>query len=488
MSYSAVDVRSKSIKGLNTSFIFLGLTGLISLLRRIILARLLLPEHFGLFAFTTIIVVVVSNFARLHMQDAVVQTRSDPRKMLSTAFTSQLFVSSFVFVMLLAFSGIISRGAHKPEMSPYLRVASLVFLTVPFGLPVALFVKELDIFRVKLPIALGAVANALVCILMAASGFGVWSLVTGYVLDALVNSVVIWGFAPHRPRLGVDRKMLLEIIRFSLPLYLLSILFWIFWQGDDFMVGLAGDRSLGISGNIALGYYSIAFYFPHQLTRIRAELAGVSFPAFLALRDDIKRLSSAFQAVTRNNAIFILSVGAVAIPLAGPAVLYVLGEKWLPSVHAFQVLMVAAMARTLFGAVGELYKSLGKTRALLWSYIPNPVLLIFLGPYVALNHGILGMALLVTGIIVVTQPIGIFLTKRVLHDVNFTRLLWKPLIVFSITISVGWAISSHVETRTCFVASVLSLVFIYYGLMAGIDRRFRMTAIDYLRTSFRRPK
>jgi O-antigen/teichoic acid export membrane protein len=323
---------------------------------------------------------------------------------------------------------------------------------------------------------------------MAASGFGVWSLVTGYVLDALVNSVVIWGFAPHRPRLGVDRKMLLEIIRFSLPLYLLSILFWIFWQGDDFMVGLAGDRSLGISGNIALGYYSIAFYFPHQLTRIRAELAGVSFPAFLALRDDIKRLSSAFQAVTRNNAIFILSVGAVAIPLAGPAVLYILGEKWLPSVLAFQVLMVAAMARTLFGAVGELYKSLGKTRALLWSYIPNPVLLILFGPYVALNHGILGMALLVTGIIVVTQPIGIFLTKRVLHDVNFSRLLWKPLIVFAITISAGWAISSHVETRTCFVASVLSLVLIYYGLMAAIDRRFRMTAIDYLRTSFRRPK
>ncbi|MFQ5906489.1 MAG: oligosaccharide flippase family protein, partial [bacterium] len=271
-----------------------------------------------------------------------------------------------------------------------------------------------------------------------------------------------------------------------LPLYLLTLLAWVFWQGDDFIVGLIGDRTMFLAGNAALGFYSLAFYFPHQLMKIRSELAGVSFPAFSALRDDMKRLSSAYKAVTRNAAIFMLSFGAVLIPLARPTILYLLGEKWLPSVNAFKIFMVVAMVRAIFANWGEVYKSLGKTRALLWTYIPNPLLLLVLGPFVTLRFGILGMSLLIMGIVVAMQPLVIFLTKRVLPEVSFTRLLWKPAVVFAIVLLLAYGILGFIKTRHAFVVGASALYILYYALMAAFDGQFRMAASDYLRTSMAR--
>ena len=478
------DIRTRSIRGLNVSFIFMGLTSLIIFFRKIVLARLLLPSDFGLFAFTILVVIFVNNFASMRMQDVIVQTRTDPKRMLNTAFSCQLVLSIPMFIIILAFAGLISRGLHKPEMTTYLRVASLFILTIPFALPRALFLKAIDIFKVKLPMAVGLAVNTVVCIVMAARGFGVWSLITGYVLDSVINVIIIWGYSPHKPRLEFDRKIFKEILRFSLPLYFLTLLVWIFWQGDDFIVGLVGDRTLFLAGNAALGFYSLAFYFPHQLMKIRSEMAGVSFPAFSAIRNDMKRLNSAYNTVTRNSAIFMLSFGAVLIPLARPTILYLLGEKWLPSVNAFRIFMIVAMVRAIFANWGEVYKSLGRTRALLWAYIPSPVLLLLFGPYVTLKFGILGMSLLIIGIVLAMQPLVIYLTKRVLVEVSFTKLLWKPLLVFAIVLSMAWRVSSFTNNLGSFLASAVALFLGYYLLMAVFDRQFRLTALDYLRVSF----
>lgn len=481
---AGTDIRTKSIRGLNVSFVFMGLTSLIILFRKVVLARLLLPSDFGLFAFTVLVVVFANNFASMRMEDVIVQTRTDPKRMLNTAFASQLAISVPIFIIVLALASLISRVLHKPEMVSYLRVASLFILTVPFALPRALFLKAIDIFKVKLPIALGMAANTVICIVMAVAGFGAWSLIIGYILDSVVNVIVIWAYSPNKPTLEFDREIFKEILRFSLPLYFLTFLVWIFWQGDDLIIGLVGDRTLFLAGNAALGFYSLAFYFPHQLMKIRSEMAGVSFAAFSAIRNDMRRLNSAYSTVTRNSAIFMLSFGAVLLPLAEPTILYLLGEKWLPSVNAFRIFMIVAIVRAIFANWGEVYKSLGKTKALLWTYIPSPVLLVLLGPYMTLKFGILGMSLLILGIITIMQPLVIYLTKRVLVEVSFTKLLWKPLVVFAIVLSLTWGVAHFVSTLARFLVSALALFICYYLLMVIFDRRFRLTALDYLRVSF----
>jgi O-antigen/teichoic acid export membrane protein len=243
---------------------------------------------------------------------------------------------------------------------------------------------------------------------------------------------------------------------------------------------------MGATGNVALGFYSLAFYFPHHLMKIRSELAGVSFPAFSAIREDMERLSSAYRAVTRNGAIFMLSFGAILIPFARPTVLYLLGEKWLPAVSAFRVFMVVAMVRTIFANWGEVYKSLGRTRPLLWTYLPNPVLLLALGPYVTSRFGIFGMSLLIMGIVLAMQSVVIYLTKKVLKDVSFTKLLWKPVTVFGFILGLSWWMVRLVETRSAFITSAICLFALYYVLIAVVDARFRRTAVDYIRVSFTR--
>jgi O-antigen/teichoic acid export membrane protein len=486
IAFPIEDLRAKSIKGLNTAFAFMAVAALILLTRKIVLARILLPADFGLFGFMAIVVSFASSAASLSMRDAIVQTRADAKKMLNTAFTAQLAVSLPMFLILIAFSGLISRGLHKPEMTPLLRIASVVLLVPPFELPRALFFRKLAIFKVKLPIVLGMIANASICIIMSAAGLGVWSLVTGFVLDALVNVVVIWLYSPYKPRLEFNRQIFREILRFSLPLFFITFLSWILWQGDDFMVGLIGDKRLLLAGNAALGFYSLAFYFPHQLTKIRGELAGVSFPAFSAIRHDLKRLTVAYKTLTRNSTIFMISFGAVLVPLARPTIVLLLGEKWLPSVPAFRVFMVAAVARSIFAAWGDIYKSLGKTRVLLWMSIPQPALLLALGPFITLRYGIIGVSFLILGIVLIMLPAEIYLSKKALHEINFTALLWKPAVVALIVFAVGWVAVGYLHTRAEFIAGLVGLFAFYYLLMLAADRQFRVTALSYARTSLRR--
>jgi len=262
------------------------------------------------------------------------------------------------------------------------------------------------------------------------------------------------------------------LFNFSWPLYLLSFSVWIYWNADDFMVGL-------FLGNEALGYYGKAFYIPYHFVLIRGILSSVAFSAFSEIGDNKTELSNGFNILTRYTAILMFPFAAVFIPLAKPMILYLFGKIWLPAVTPFMIFTALAVLRTVFMNWGELYMSQGKSKILFYAHLPNSITLLILGPTLGRMYGITGMAAVTFFPMLITMPLSVYFAKR-LVDFSVIDLLWRPTVAFSITFCVGLFIRTLVTNFLVFIIATIGLFILYFGIIALLDRSFIPKVKGYL--------
>lgn len=463
----------KSAKGIAISYGVLIFTSVILFVRQIILARLLLPEDFGLIAFVSVIIGFVSIFSAIKGSETIIQTKHEPQKMLNTAFTLQMIVSSFSIILLFMLSPYIASILGKPHITPFLQVLSFTLIGGALSLPISLFVKSLDFKMAKLPEFVSAIFSSITAVSLAFMGYCVWSLVYGTIMGMLTSIIVIWIITPLYPKLEIDKNMAKDMFNFAWPLFALFVLVWIFWNADDFMVGM-------ILGDTALGYYWLAFYIPHYLIQIKGVLGSVSFPAFSKVQDQNDSLKSGFETLTKYSTIIILSFCSVLIPLAKPTIFFIFGEEWLPAVIPFTIFVALVAQRSIFGHWTEIYMSIGKTKTLLITYMINPVCLFALGPLLTIKYGIVGMAIAVFIPQILSIPIAIYLVKKVI-DVSFTKLLWKPTLSFMITASITSIFKFLITDIKFYIIGVVGFLLLYYAIIVLLDKTFIPEIKSYIK-------
>ncbi|MEK0337890.1 MAG: oligosaccharide flippase family protein, partial [Nitrosopumilus sp.] len=176
-----IKIRDKIIKKSTTgALIVLSATGIqygIGFLVHIILARLLLPEHFGMIAFAIIIAMFINNFCQTHGEKFIIKEKGNIQEKIENIFTLELLISFFFlgFVFLLAPS--VMKLLHKPELTIFVQVLAIAYLYNPFSKPKYLFERELNFKMSSIPFVISQIIGAVIAITMAILGFGAWSLV-----------------------------------------------------------------------------------------------------------------------------------------------------------------------------------------------------------------------------------------------------------------------------------------------------------------------
>jgi len=466
------NIRVKSIKGISIQSVVLFITKGIDFARTIVLVRLLLPEEFGTVAFVGTIIGFASLFTKIPADATIVQTKSDSSKMVDTAFTSQLLLGLLQTVLLVVLASFISAVLGKPEVGLLIKVMAVTRFVGVFKIPGALFKKELNFKAAAIPRITNTVVGTVATISLALLKYGVWSLIFGPFLGMISSLAALYVILPYRPKFKIERKLFRELFNFSWPLYLLSFSVWIYWNADDFMVGL-------FFGNEALGYYRKAFYLPYHFVLIKGMLGSVAFPAFSKIGGDKTELSNGFSILTRYTAILMFPFAAVFIPLAKPMILYLFGKIWLPAVNPFMIFTALAVLRTVFGNWAELYMSQGKSKILFYVHLPNSITLLILGPTLGRMYGITCMAAVTFFSALIVVPLSVYLAKR-LVDFSVINLLWRPTVAFSITFCLGLFIRPLVTNLLVFIIATVGLFILYFGIIALLDRSFISKVKGYL--------
>jgi len=182
----------------------------------VILARLLVPQEFGIVASAMIVIAFAQMFWDAGLSKALIQTEYAPSEAGNVVFWTNTSLGLVLYPLLFFAAPWIADFFNSPASAPVLRVLGLQIVIASLSsVQYALFVRDLDfrrLFWIKLATAL---VPGLVSIPMAVGGFGVWALVTGSLIGQIMNLLLLWFSSTWRPRFQYDHELARKMVRFG---------------------------------------------------------------------------------------------------------------------------------------------------------------------------------------------------------------------------------------------------------------------------------
>jgi O-antigen/teichoic acid export membrane protein len=378
----------------------------------IVLARLLTPDDFGVFAVALASMTILVALNDLGVILGIVRWKGHPTEMAKTAFTLAFGSSVVLFIGTVLLAGPVASVMGSPQADSVIRVMAIVVLidgasAVSLGGIVRDLRQDLMARAEMAAIPVGVAVS----VGLALANGGVWSLAIGRVAGALVTGILLVWYSPLKPRFGWDRKVARDLTAFGLPLAGTTLVEELLLNLDYFVVGAV----LGVE---ALGFYLLAFNLSNWPISIMKEgIRRVSIAGFAKLEGERDRLYDQFR-----NAIGVLVTVALPIVLvlsilAEPLIRILYGEKWTPAATALGVLAFLGLARVTMGLIFDLLIALGRSRAtlltqLLWLVTLAPALYFVTewtgtirGPAVA--HVVIAYGLILPVYLVVLHRLGV---------------------------------------------------------------------------------
>lgn len=362
---------------------------LLGFVSTLILAKLLVPEDFGLVALAAMVVDVMKLFRDVGMGQALIHRREDVEKASHTAFYLLIGLNSLLYLAAVAVSPFIADYYNNPAVTMVLIItsSSLVWYSIR-AVPEALVRKEVDFRKLVIPEVVPGVIATIVSIWMAYNGFGVWSLVVKSLIADIMASVLIWRYTVFRPKLRYDWAIAKEMLHYGKYLLGSSIVMVVVYNIDRFYI----SKYEGLS---ALGLYVLAFTIAGMpTTEVGHIVCRVMFPVFSKLNHDMERLRDVFLRTVRYSGLLVIPLSIGVAVYAEVFVRIVFGEKWAGMTFALQMLCIHALTRSLSTVIHELYKATGQTRLVQRFSIGRLAMIGVLGIPAVVSFGMDGIAIL----------------------------------------------------------------------------------------------
>ena len=310
----------------------------------IFVMRILSPTDYGLIAMATVLIGFLSLFSELGLGWAVVNASAHEVDLLTLrkVYGLVLVVHAAIFSIVFVAAPFIADFFGEERLTAIVRVTGLQFLLVaPSVIPNAMLQRELE-FKWRSLITLAAAAiSALVTLTLALAGYGVWALVYGSLIAALLATLGINLLHPflHLPRFGF--RGLRKLFAFGGYVALSRVFLYLHLQADM----VIGGRLLGKE---QIGYYSVGMHLASlPMQRVSSILNDVAFPAFSRIQDDRDRIAHHVLQAIRLASLFSFPVfwgiGAVAPEIVSGF----LGEKWEPAILPLEILAIVMPLRMI---------------------------------------------------------------------------------------------------------------------------------------------
>lgn len=357
----------------------------------VILARILSPTVFGLFALAFVVIDTFGLFKSMGFDSALIQRKDKIKEAADTAFMIIPLLGVCLYVILFFSSPLIGRFFDNSEIANVLKILGVVFVFSCFNkIPLTLLQKEMSFKKIAISDLLSSFFYSLSAVIFASLGYGIWSLVFAYILKTFLYTIMIWKYSSWRPGFKYDRQIAKEMFDFGKYYFLDTIAWFLRRNGDNALVG----KLLGAS---ALGIYAFSFNIAFLgVDYFGSKIANIAYPAYSKIQHDIEHMSRAFLKVTKFSSLFALPFSCGIFLLSDNFINTLLGAKWVMAIPVLKVLIWSGMFGTLTSSVSGIFLALCKTK--LSFKITMIQLILFFGlVYPSVKYfGILGVSVLVT--------------------------------------------------------------------------------------------
>jgi O-antigen/teichoic acid export membrane protein len=341
LAFPRHQLRARTARGLLINAVFMsGAEGLV-LLQGLITTILLGPQTVGLYGIVTTTAVTVAALRRVGIDEAFVQQReADQEQEFQRAFTLELLVGAAFSLVLIAIAPLVALVYGNSRLLALM--IAVAYLPTAFALqaPAWVFFRKMDFLRVRVLQAIVPVVTFCVTIPLAATGFGVWSLVIGPAAGNSAAVVACLVVSAYPLRLRFDAQSRRRYFRFSWPVFVTAAALLLVGQGQVLAFTLHG-------GLAAAGYITLAVTLTRYADRADQIIATTIYPAICVVRDQLDTLRETFVSSNRLALMWVLPFCTGFILFAGDLVHFVLGHRWGPAVLLLQGLAGVAAIQQL---------------------------------------------------------------------------------------------------------------------------------------------
>jgi len=331
------------------------------MVRLVVLARLLSPEDFGLFGIVMLAIAALQTFTQTGFNTALIQRQGDTKSYLDTAWTIQIIRGLVLAALLYAAAPLVAWFFEEPLAVRLLRVMCVsVVLDGLANIGIIYFQKELKFHKQFIYDMVPAVLSLVIGIVLAYRFRSVWALVWAGMGAAGARCVLSYIIHSYRPRARLDLPQAAELFRFGRWMLGASIVGFLAMRLDHAVLGkVLGARDLGI--------YTIAYTIANMpATEITHLANAVMMPAYAKIKDDQRRLGSAFLQVFELVMSLTIPLSAFIIFAAPQIVLGLFGPQWEAAIVPLRILAVAGLLRAVNATSGPLFVGSGRPHMAFW--------------------------------------------------------------------------------------------------------------------------
>lgn len=331
-------LRNKAITGVGWSLAENLVTSGVTFLVGVILARLLSPDEFGIIGMITIFIAISNSLIDSGFSTALIRKTDAQSIDYNTVFYFNLISGAILSILLFVSAPYIGIFFNEPSLVLVTRVMSSSVLISSFGIiQYTLLMKKLD-FKSQTKISfIASFTSAIVGILMAVEGLGIWSLVGLQLSRQCVNTCLLWLYCKWYPSIVFSKKSFIELFNFGSKLLISGLIDTIYKNIFYVVIGKYYNAA-------QLGQYTRAeqfnTLFSINLTNI---IQRVSFPVLSSIQNESERMKNVYCYVIKITMLITFACMFGLAAVAKPLIILLIGEKWLTAAGYLQIICFAGM-------------------------------------------------------------------------------------------------------------------------------------------------
>ena len=451
-----MSLKLEAIRGVTWSAVQKWGVRIISFLVIVVLARLVLPESFGLVAYATVFTAFAQIFVDQGFSDAIVQFKNLDREHLDTAFWVSLLTGTILTIATIAGSSAIASIFGEPQLGLIVRWLSPIFiLSALSSVQQSLLRRKLAFKSLTVRAMIATISSGIVAVIMAFLGFGVWSLVAKLIVEGAISVITLWQVSDWSPSFHLSLKHFKQLFSFGINIVGGNFVDFLSVHSDDFLIGY-------FLGPIALGYYSLAYNILIVLTDLLVSVPNlVAFPIFSKIQNDPDRLKSAFYEVTLLQSLMAFPVFLGLLVVAPEAVTAIYGVEWTASIPVVQILMLIGIVRSATYFYSSIFRSAGKPSWRFGIYSLTAVLNV-VGFLIVVKMGIIAVAVSYVVVSYFLMPLYFLMIRNLIrvtirsHLIQYVPALASSLIMITVVLGLKYILGGHSSLSIRLVILILA--------------------------------
>lgn len=382
---------------------------LVAFVVSIVLARILAPEMYGTIALVTVFINILQVFVDSGLASALIQKKDADNLDFSTVFFTNVFFCIVLYVIAFLISPLIGRFYHNMSLVPIIRVLSITLLISGIKNVQQAYVSRNLLFRKFFFSTLGGtIAAAIVGIIMAIKGYGVWALVTQQVLNVTVDTIILWITVKWHPKFVFSFERLKGLFSYGWKLLASGLLETVYRNIQQLIIGKMYTSA-------ELAFYNKADQLPNIIVvNINSSIDSVLLPVMSKKQEDKEVIKNMTRRAIKTSTYIMAPLMIGLAFTASNVVILLLTEKWLACAPYLVILCITYMFWPLHTANLNAIKAMGKSDI----YLKLEILKKILGFVVLLSTMWFGVKVMVYGMLVnsvINQIINSWPNKKLLN-------------------------------------------------------------------------